>query len=349
MNTQSTKKTILHWLEFAFPVALIGVLMLSLLHSSLQNELGGILIKNIELRQNTVVDVTSEQKTVKPEVVKPASRSLRVRALQRRLSRMNSSAANTTLETESSRPTTNVVRPQPKQLRILPRRIAEPKTDTLHSAADDEFPEPGNVIFPVVRTPNWGAMYSPSEWNRTYDQMPNSAYVAVPEYDLEVLTTPMATLLRNRSQNINAITAKLFYSTRHFGQYDLDAGEYTGKHAGIDLKLAEGTPFTTIAGGRVYYTGTEDVLGNYVIIEHRIEGKTYYSMYGHMKDVYVTAGEDVNSGQTIGTVGNTGNSSGPHIHLQVNVSTPNWRSTGALSAAEAAKYTISPIEFIAKY
>lgn len=230
--------------------------------------------------------------------------------------------------------------------RMVPAQTIE--NTSLHSAADD-FPAPGNVIHPVVRIPNWGAMYTPSEWDRTYDQMPNSVFVAVPEYNIDELVIPLNTLMQNREANIDKITAKLYYSTRHFGQYDLDSGEYEWKHAGIDLKLPEGTPFGSIAGGKVFETGTESVMGNYVIIEHHIDNEIYYSIYGHMKTIDVQKDQIVRSGEQIGTVGSTGASSGAHIHLQINIRNPYWRSTESLTKEEAAKYTIHPIEFIEKY
>lgn len=231
------------------------------------------------------------------------------------------------------------------------KRSAAPQvapTVSLHSAADD-FPAPGNVIHPVVRVPNWGAMYTAREWDRTFDQMPNSVFVPVPEYNIDELTIPLNTLMQNREANIDKITAKLYYSTRHFGRYDLDSGEYEWKHAGIDLKLPEGTPFGSIAGGKVFETGNESVMGNYVIIEHRIDNEIYYSIYGHMKTIDVQKDQVVRSGEQIGTVGSTGASTGAHIHLQINIRNPYWRSTETLSKEEAAKYTVHPIEFIEKY
>ncbi len=204
--------------------------------------------------------------------------------------------------------------------------------------------------------PNWGAMRTPDEWNRTYSELTEADFVSIPRYDMSVLTTPMESLTKPlRDENIPKITAKLFYSTRFFGSYDLDSGEFTWTHAGVDLKLARGTPIGAIGGGRVTSVTTTQMLGLHVIVEHRLaNGETYYSIYGHFDRAAVQAGEDIVPGQTLGYVGMTGNTSAPHLHLQIDHGKPGenhqpYYTTVAPSAAEAAKYVVHPISFISKW
>lgn len=149
--------------------------------------------------------------------------------------------------------------------------------------------------------------------------MTTADFVPIPRYNLTMLTIPMGGLTEPvREENIPVITAKLFYSTRFFGVYDLDAGENTGTHAGIDLKLARGTPIGAIAGGRVAVVAQTQRLGLHVIVEHRLKnGETVYSIYGHFGSVSVTEGQDVAPGQIVGLVGMTGNTTSPHLHLQI--------------------------------
>ena len=124
------------------------------------------------------------------------------------------------------------------------------KEPTRHAAAPSAvFPAFGHAVQPVQAVPNWGAMRSPKEWNRSYAEMDERDFVPVPDYDLTTLTIPIQSLLKRAPGQVATLTDKLFYSTRYFGAYDLDAGEFTGAHAGIDLKLAEGTPVGAIAGG----------------------------------------------------------------------------------------------------
>lgn len=226
-------------------------------------------------------------------------------------------------------------------------------------ASVTDFPAFGNAIYPVSKVPNWGGMHRAAEWNRSYDEMTELDFVDVPAYDMQKLMTPYKNVVNPR--NDAEITRKLFYSTHYFGKYDLDAGEFTGAHPGIDLKLSLGTPIGSIAGGRVHRVVNQGPLGLHVIIEHRIGSAVYYSIYGHMGYAAVKDGDDVKPGQFIGTVGMTGSTTGAHVHLQVDIGHPSSGSeqTGYIhepyspkiipSPAEAAKWVVNPITFISEY
>lgn len=225
--------------------------------------------------------------------------------------------------------------------------------------ADTGFPAFGNAIQPVSRVPDWGFMKTPAEWNRTYKQMRENDFVRVPAYDLSVLTIPVKTLAddRDNPETIKALTAKLYYSTRFFGAYDLDANEFSAVHPGIDLKLPEGTPVGAVAGGRVHdVRRNEETLGLHVIIEHRTAGgETFYSIYGHLGAASVKAGDTITAGQMIGTVGMSGNTSGAHLHLQIDrgeaeeaYHTPYWPAS-LPSRSEANLHTVNPATFVVQY
>ena len=91
-------------------------------------------------------------------------------------------------------------------------------------------------------------------------------------------------------------------------------------HTGIDVSAAGGTPIYATKGGQVimseYGSGANWSYGNFVVIDHG-DGTT--SLYAHMSSRAVSEGQLVNQGQTIGYVGNTGNSKGNHLHLEVRV------------------------------
>lgn len=226
-------------------------------------------------------------------------------------------------------------------------------------ASTSSFPAFGNAVMPITEIPNWGAMKTPAEWNRSYSQMTDNDFVKIPSYDLKTLTIPVKSLeaTRDDPKTIDILTDKLFYSTRYFGAYDIDATEFSAVHPGIDLKLAEGTPVGAVAGGRVHdVRHDENSLGIHVIIEHRApDGSTFYSIYGHLGSASVKAGDIVTSGQMIGVVGMTGNTSGPHLHLQIDRGEPNedyhsvYWPAGVPSSGEASKHVINPIAFIRQY
>ncbi|HEU5432906.1 MAG TPA: M23 family metallopeptidase, partial [Thermomicrobiales bacterium] len=86
-------------------------------------------------------------------------------------------------------------------------------------------------------------------------------------------------------------------------------------HNGVDLAAPYGSPIEAADGGTVEQAGWCDCgLGYYVKIDH---GDGFETVYGHMSEYYVTPGEQVAKGETIGAVGSTGNSTGPHVHFIV--------------------------------
>jgi murein DD-endopeptidase MepM/ murein hydrolase activator NlpD len=87
-------------------------------------------------------------------------------------------------------------------------------------------------------------------------------------------------------------------------------------HAGVDIAGSEGTDVIAPARGRVVFAGPDGALGNCVIIDH---GYGVRTKYGHNKSFYVKPGEVVARGQKIAALGNSGRSTGPHLHYMVEV------------------------------
>ncbi|HST46748.1 peptidoglycan DD-metalloendopeptidase family protein [Jatrophihabitans sp.] len=87
-------------------------------------------------------------------------------------------------------------------------------------------------------------------------------------------------------------------------------------HTGDDLAAGYGTPIYAIGSGTVVAAGPASGFGNWVVIDH---GNGFTSIYGHMKVLAVSAGQYVSVGQKIAYVGSEGQSTGPHLHLEVRV------------------------------
>ena len=87
-------------------------------------------------------------------------------------------------------------------------------------------------------------------------------------------------------------------------------------HEGIDLGAAYGSPIAAAAAGVVIYAGWESGYGNLVVIDH---GGGLATAYGHQSRIAVSVGQSVSQGETIGYVGSTGHSTGPHLHFEVRV------------------------------
>jgi murein DD-endopeptidase MepM/ murein hydrolase activator NlpD len=85
-------------------------------------------------------------------------------------------------------------------------------------------------------------------------------------------------------------------------------------HDGIDLAAPAGTPVKTAAEGQVLYAGEQRGYGNIVIIEHP---GGLVTVYAHNRDVRVNSGQKVRRGQVVATVGESGRTSGPHLHFEV--------------------------------
>ena len=89
-----------------------------------------------------------------------------------------------------------------------------------------------------------------------------------------------------------------------------------GIHTGLDIANSSGTPIKAVAGGTVIYSGYKGSYGRMIVIDHGNGVQTYYA---HCSKLYVSSGTYVNQGQLIAAVGSTGNSSGPHLHLEIRV------------------------------
>ena len=228
-------------------------------------------------------------------------------------------------------------------------RLVFDSFETPHMAAPQEASSLSTLrytVHPVSKVPNWGAMRTASEWNRAYGDMKESDFVAVPPYHLSSLTIPLSSLTTPITQaSIPLITAKLYYSTRYMSNYDLDADEHSGTHDGVDLKLALDTPVGSIGGGKVIEISEDGTLGLHVLIEHELtSGERYLSIYGHLATTLVTLGQTVAPGQIIGTVGMTGNTSGPHLHLGLHrkIRSGSWNEYDATES-------VNPMTFITQY
>lgn len=89
-----------------------------------------------------------------------------------------------------------------------------------------------------------------------------------------------------------------------------------GLHTGLDIANSTGTPIKAAATGVVTYAGYKGSYGYLVVVSHGNGVETYYA---HCSRLYVSAGDSVSQGTVIAAVGSTGNSTGPHLHLEVRV------------------------------
>lgn len=106
-------------------------------------------------------------------------------------------------------------------------------------------------------------------------------------------------------------------SWRLTSRFGVRPDPFTGvksRHSGIDMACPTGTAIYSALSGKVSFTGYSSIYGNYVIINH-YDG--YQTLYGHMSRITCKKGQSVTQDSKIGLVGNTGYSTGPHLHFSV--------------------------------
>ena len=90
----------------------------------------------------------------------------------------------------------------------------------------------------------------------------------------------------------------------------------SGAHTGTDIAAPTGTPIKAVANGTVTFAERSGSYGNLIKITHENGVETWY---GHCSKLYATVGQQVKAGDIIAAVGSTGNSTGPHLHLEIRV------------------------------
>lgn len=174
----------------------------------------------------------------------------------------------------------------------------------------------------------------------------------------------------------NLVASAHTYTTVYLGTYlPNDYTQGNGSHLGVDIvPMAPHDPVFAILDGRVLKAGNTAMEGNYVILEHvgipdpenPSLTTTLYSVYLHLSAVEVSVGQIVGEGTQIGNTGNTGNSTGEHLHFQIDRATAPFHAYWPFTTAEAQarglgffdavnagvgldnakKFTVSPLEYL---
>jgi len=137
----------------------------------------------------------------------------------------------------------------------------------------------------------------------------------VVELDVESLTTALFDQ-RDYMNSLPTLKPTNGWYTSGFG---VRSSPFTGKstmHEGLDLANHIGSAIVSTAAGVVTYAGPRPGYGNLVTINH---GYGIQTQYGHISRAYVKVGDKIKRGQKVAAVGNTGRSTGPHVHYEVRV------------------------------
>jgi murein DD-endopeptidase MepM/ murein hydrolase activator NlpD len=138
------------------------------------------------------------------------------------------------------------------------------------------------------------------------------AQAATKAKQIEVQRAKRARELAQRSSGDMFTPTRNYHLSAHFGQA---GGRWSsGHHTGLDFAAPTGTPVFSALAGKVVESGWGGAYGNHIIVRHDNGVET---LYAHLNTVGVKTGDRVLRGEKIGTVGSTGNSSGPHLHFEV--------------------------------
>ncbi len=118
--------------------------------------------------------------------------------------------------------------------------------------------------------------------------------------------------LKNAYSFINPITGIV---SSKFGSRESEYQKVTGYHTGVDVAAEEGTIIKASMEGIVELVSSEGDYGNHI----NIRSNNVSTLYSHCSKIFVKEGQIVGQGQEIGAVGNTGNSTGPHLHFEIRI------------------------------
>ncbi len=131
----------------------------------------------------------------------------------------------------------------------------------------------------------------------------------------EVIKEPVDKVLVKGTKELPKTAATGVFMTPTRGRFTSGYGPRWGRmHRGIDIAASVGTPIYAADGGTVTHSGWQGTYGKMVEIDH---GNGYVTRYAHTSKIHVAVGTKVYKGQHIANVGNTGRSTGPHLHLEV--------------------------------
>lgn len=109
------------------------------------------------------------------------------------------------------------------------------------------------------------------------------------------------------------------YGTRK----DPVTGQESAMHYGVDFATPVGTPIVAAVDGKIYKAGWQNEKDHKAGFGYRVwqtcvrGGKSYQLFYGHLSEISVEEGQEITAGTRVGLSGNTGKTSGPHLHFEV--------------------------------
>jgi murein DD-endopeptidase MepM/ murein hydrolase activator NlpD len=238
-----------------------------------------------------------------------------------------------------------------------------------------EKPAPfDGTALPIQEVPNWTNLES-NQYSLLAAELPLDKLIELPNYDPIIFGTVVADI--NWSVDQDLANKLRTYIVPYMGSYELSSKEYEGSHLAVDIKAPIGTPIHAIANGKITkVVQSSGGFGKHIVIMHpnvplldANETTTLYSSYTHLSETNVAKGQIVVRGEIIGKSGNTGASTTPHLHFQIDKENAPWHPWWPFSSAEASaaglnffdgvsaglnqtqaiEYTINPMLWVQRY
>ena len=195
------------------------------------------------------------------------------------------------------------------------------------------------TVYPIDQTPNYLTWKGNVKVN-SFDEIPSADLVDLPDYTLAV----------KGGDSDEVKNARLTFPVVYLGDYEGSFKENVGSHLAVDIRTPVGTPVKSIANGVVVKVDMrESGFGHHMCIRHKdvpdfddaSKKVTLLSCYNHMNDIDVQEGAFVFKGDVVGTSGNTGTSTTPHLHFQIDRDEAPWHPWWPFSWAEASSANLT--------
>lgn len=213
------------------------------------------------------------------------------------------------------------------------------------------------TTLPLAQVPDWVRLAS-GESKAVASNIAASKWMTLPTYDPTIFgTVTVASLNTNNTADRAKIDTLMTYSTPYMGTYQSGSKEGDGSHLAVDIRTPIGTPVVAVANAVVEkIANNAPGFGNYVMLRHdnvplldSNETTTLYSTYAHLSKIGVAKGDIVYRGQIIGESGNSGTSTGAHLHFQIDrtylsdstTTKVPWHPWWPYSSADAAAAGVS--------
>ncbi len=265
------------------------------------------LMSSLSLNNALAIEPAKTEASLAPDPAPPASEPLQVpnanvtiEAPSSLIDRTSYDTGATALETPANLATDRVNV-------VIESRDQKPGFDPVSSERNTPQLNLGDGIGSLQISSNQGISWAPSAPSE------QSVVPALPSYLNQKLLRPFS---RIGLQNVKftyplAIPSPI---TSLFGWRIHPLSGNTKMHTGTDIAAPEGTPVLAAMAGKVLLADTLGGYGLTIALEH--SDGTQQTLYGHLSEIFVKPGERIQQGAVIGRVGSTGNSTGPHLHLE---------------------------------